>query len=119
MNIDPRIPILDQAALGTLPARIDSDAVVSRRLIADLVATGHLSSVEAAGGGEPVFIDVAITPAGRRLLRELRQSDPRAAGAMRRRRFALVGNLLVYLAVMLVLTSLFAFALRAIAERIG
>jgi hypothetical protein len=38
---------------------------------------------------------------------------------MRRRRFALVGNLLVYLAVMLVLTSLFAFALRAIAERIG
>lgn len=119
MTIDPRISILDQAALGMLPARIDSDAVVSRTVIAALVATGHLSSVEATGGGEPVFIGVVITPAGRRLLRELRQGDPRAAGVLRRRRFRLVGNLLVYLAVMLVMTSLFVFALRAIAERVG
>lgn len=111
--------VLHEAALGALPARIDSDAAVSRAAVADLVASGHLSAVEAASGAGLVLLDVKITDAGRRRLRELWRAHPEATPPLRQRTRRTVARLLVYLAYMLVLSGLFLAALRQIAERVG
>ena len=71
MATDPTLDVLQWAASGALPDRIDSASDVPVQIVRELIDSGHLSGIDGTTFDGPEFFEVRITTHGRDYLREL------------------------------------------------
>jgi len=76
MDSKQHLIVLQAAAEGSLPIRIESDAVVPTAVVGDLVSGGYLTAIDASDSEGRVFINASITVSGRDHLRHLRTVHP-------------------------------------------
>ena len=88
--------LLEAAASGTLPERIDESGSMSVAVVRELVEAGLLQALDASSMDGAEYLDPRITVAGREYLNELdqRQSEASISGKARRLGLRLLDGLL-------------------------
>jgi hypothetical protein len=76
MESKQHLTVLQEAADGSLPIRIDSTSVVPVAVVAELVSGGYLTAIDASTSDGFAFVNVSITTSGRDHLRHLRRVHP-------------------------------------------
>lgn len=78
MESTQHLIVLQQAAEGSLPARIDSDRVVSLSATRDLIRNGYIVAKDVSSPEQAAFVNLSITSSGRQHLQHLRKIHPPA-----------------------------------------